>query len=318
MRKPILLLAGASLLAVSFGASAAERCQYSAPRNAAIEAAGLQSVTVQIGPDVLAIHGVPGLEKIVVRGTACASNAKWLRDVQVETARQGDAASVIARDRRHGIAFSLFGGSYAYLKLDVSVPPSLAVKLREGSGDASVMQVAALEATLGSGDLKVDGISGAFGLGVGSGDAVARDVGSLAISALGSGDVSVDTVHADAHIGSVGSGNLKLDNVKGDVSLGALASGDVKMSGVGGNVKADSVGSGDLIVRDVTGDVSVGAVASGSVSIARAGGNVHAGSVGSGDFDANGVGGTFSVDALGSGGASHRNVKGKVSVPRED
>ncbi len=317
MRAFIPLLAGSCLLAMSLSAGA-EACRYSAPRKAEIDAAGLQSATVEIGPDDLAIHGVPGLAKIVVRGTACASNPKWLRDVQVETARQGDAASVIARDGRHGIVFSLFGSSYAYLKLDVSVPRSLAVKLREGSGDASVAQVAALDAALGSGDLKVDGVAGAFGLGVGSGDAVARDVGSLAISALGSGDVRVDTVHGDAHVGSVGSGDLKLADVKGDVSLGSLASGDVKLSGVGGSVKADSVGSGDLIVRDVTGDVSVGAVASGSVSIARAGGNVHAGSVGSGDFDANVVGGNFSVDALGSGGASHRNVKGKVSVPHED
>lgn len=318
MRKSIELLAGAALLAVSFGAFAAERCQYSAPRNAELDAAGLKALSVEIGPDDLVIHGEPGLAKIVVRGTACASNEKWLQNVQVETARQGDTASVIARDGDHGMVFSLFGGSYAYLKLDVSVPPSLVVKLHEGSGDASADRLAALDASLGSGDLKVNGVAGAFDLNVGSGDVVAHEVGSLDISSLGSGDASVDGVHGDARIGSVGSGDLSLSNVKGHVSLGSLASGDVKMNGVGGDVKADGVGSGDLIIRHVTGDVTVGSVSSGSVSIEQAGGNVHAGSVGSGDFDANGVGGNFTVDSLGSGNASHHNVKGTVRVPHDD
>ncbi len=318
MRKSIELLAGAALLAVSFGALAAERCQYSAPRNAELDAAGLKALSVEIGPDDLVIHGEPGLTKIVVHGTACASKEKWLQNVQVETARHGDTASVIARDGGHDIVFSLFGGSYAYLKLDVSVPPSLAVKLQEGSGDASADRLAALEASLGSGDLKVNGVAGAFGLSVGSGDVVAHDVGSLDISSLGSGDASVDGVHGDAHVGSVGSGDLSLGNVKGHVSLGSLASGDVKMNGVGGSAKAGGIGSGDLIVRNVTGDVTVGSVASGDVSIEQAGGNVHAGSVGSGDFHADGVGGNFTVDSLGSGDASHHNVKGTVSVPHDD
>jgi hypothetical protein len=318
MRKSILLIACVPLLALSFGAGAAERCRYSAPRNAELDAAGLKALSVAIGPDDLAIHGVTGLAKIVVRGTACASNRKWLQHIQVETARHGDTASVIARDGDHGIVFSLSGGSYAYLKLDVSVPQSLGVKLQVGSGDASARDLAALDAALGSGDLKVSGVAGEFGLRTGSGDVVASNVGKLNLSSVGSGDVSVDGVNGDARVGSVGSGDLELGNVKGHASLGSLASGDVKIIGVGGSVKADSVGSGDLIVRNVTGDVSVGSVSSGDVSIEQAGGNVHAGSVGSGDFDANGVGGNFTVDSLGSGDAGQRNVKGTVSVPHDD
>jgi hypothetical protein len=318
MRKFILLLASVPLLVASWTAGAAEQCRYSAPRNAELDAAGLKQLSVEIGPDDLTIHGEAGLTKIVVTGTACASNEKWLADIQVETARNGDAASIVADDGDRGVVFSLFSEAYAYLKLDVRVPQGLAVKLKEGSGDAQASRLASLDATLGSGDLKVDGIAGALALRVGSGDVIAGDVGSLNVSSLGSGDVSVDGVRGAAHVGSVGSGDLGLRNVTGDASLGSVSSGDAKMTGVGGNITVDSVGSGDLVIHDVKGNVAVGSIASGVASIAQAGGSVHAGSLGSGDFGADGVGGDFSVGSVGSGDVHHRNVKGKVSVPRDD
>ncbi|MGH8235023.1 MAG: DUF4097 family beta strand repeat-containing protein [Rhodanobacteraceae bacterium] len=319
MRKSIVVLVASSLLLFAGIAGAAEQCRYSAPRNADIDAAGLKLLAVDLGPNNLVIQGEPGITRITVHGTACASNEKWLADVKVETARHGDTANIVANNGRHDIIdISLFGGSYAYLKLDVRVPQSLAIKLEEGSGDADASGLAALDATLGSGDLKANGVAGEFGLSVGSGDVVASGVGKLNLSSVGSGDVSVDGVHGDAHVGSVGSGDLGLRNVKGNVSVGSVSSGDVKLAEVGGSVTVDSVGSGDFGVRNVKGDVSIKAVASGDVNIEQAGGNVHADSVGSGDFDANGVAGDFSVGSVGSGDIGHRNVKGKISVPKRD
>lgn len=318
MRKPILLFVGASLLAISFGAMAAEQCRYSAPRNATIDAAGLKHLSVQIGPDDLVIQGQPGLSKIVVHGTACASDEKWLQDIRIETGRHGDTASVVAHDGHHGTIMSLFRRSYAYLKLDVRVPQALAVELKQGSGDTHASSLAALDANLGSGDLDVDDVAGEFALEMGSGDVKARNVGSFNLSRLGSGDVGVDGVQRNARIGSVGSGDLTLANVKGDVSIGSVGSGDIKLTGIGGSLRIDSVSSGDLIVRNVTGNVTVGSISSGDVRIAQAGGNVHADSISSGDFGADGVGGDFSVGSVGSGDIHHRGVKGKVSVPRRD
>lgn len=323
MRQPILVFTAVSLLAMSLSAFADQPCRYSAPRNADIDAAGLKQLSLEIGPDDLAIHGEPGLAKIVVRGTACASNEKWLDDVKIESSRQGDTASVIARDGDHGNSFiSIFnlvsGGSYAYLKLDVRVPQSLAVRLQVGSGDASAGNLATLDATLGSGDLKVQGVTGRFGLRVGSGDAVASDVGNLDLPSLSSGDASVDGVHGDANVGAVGSGDLTLRNVAGNVAIDSIASGDARLMTVGGGVEVRSVGSGDLVVRKVKGDVAVGSVGSGDVSIEQAGGNVSAESIGSGDFGANDVGGDFSVRSVGSGDVRHHGVRGKVTVPRDN
>ncbi|MGH8154506.1 MAG: DUF4097 family beta strand repeat-containing protein, partial [Rhodanobacteraceae bacterium] len=264
------------------------------------------------------IQGQPGLSKITVHGTACASDEKWLQDIKVETGRHGDTASVVAHDGNHRMVMSLFHSSYAYLKLDVRVPQTLAIKLKQGSGDTHASSLAALDATLGSGDLEVNGVAGEFALEMGSGDVKARNVGSFDLSRLGSGDVGVDGVHGDARIGAVNSGDLTLANIKRDLSMGSIGSGDIKVTGVGGSLKVDSISSGDLIVRNVTHDVTVGSVASGDVSIANAGGNVHADRVASGDFGADGVGGDFSVGSVGSGDIHHSGVKGKVSVPRRD
>ncbi|HLI17728.1 MAG TPA: DUF4097 family beta strand repeat-containing protein [Rhodanobacteraceae bacterium] len=318
MRNSILLLAGVSLLAMSLCAGAAEQCRYSAPRNAEIDAAGLKLLSAEIGPDDLNIQGEPGLAKIEVHGTACASDEKWLQDVQVETARHGDTASVIAQDGHHENIFSLFGNSYAYLKLDLRVPQSLAIKLKQGSGDTHASNIAALDASLGSGDLDLDGVAGEFRLDMGSGDVKARKVGSFNLTDLGSGDVGVDGVQGDAQVGSIGSGDLTLANIKRDMSIDTIGSGDVKITGVGGSLKLGHISSGGLVIRNVTGDVTVGSISSGDVSITNAGGNVHADHLSSGGFGADGVGGDFSVGSVGSGDVHHHGVKGKVSVPRSD
>lgn len=317
MRTSTLLLAVVSLLGVSCGAFAAERCQYSAPRSAEIDAAGLKLLSIKIGPDQLAIHGEPGLTKITVHGTACASSEKSLQDMKLETGRQGDTASLVARDSRSGMTF-LFGGFYTYMKLDVQVPPSLAVKLKQGAGATHARSLAALDASIGSGDLDVDGVTGQFALEMGSGDVKARNIGSFNLGRIGSGDLGLDGVQGEARIGSVGSGDLTLANIKRDVSIGSVGSGDIKITGVGGSLKVDNISSGDLVVRNVTGNVTVGSISSGDVRIAQVGGNVHAGSISSGDFGADGVGGDFSVGSVGSGDIHHHGVKGKVSVPRRD
>ncbi len=316
MRKPMMLIAGASLLAMSFGAMAAEQCRYSAPRDATMDAAGLKQLSVKIGPDELTIRGEPGLSKITVHGTACASDEKWLQDIKIETGRHGDTASVVAHDGNHGMVMSLFRSSYAYLKLDVRVPQALAVKLNQGSGGTHASNLAALDAKMGAGDVEVSGIAGEFALEVGSGDVKARNVGSFNLRRIGSGDVGVDGVQGDARIGTVGSGDVTLANIKRDMSIGSVGSGDIKLTGIGGSLRIDSISSGDLIVRNVTGNVTVGSISSGDVRIAQTGGNVHADSVASGDFGVDGVGGDFSVGSVGSGDIHHSGVKGEVSVPR--
>lgn len=318
MRKSTTAVLALLLLVCSLAAIAAEPCRYSAPRNADFDAAGLQALALELGPNVLTLRGEAGLTRIVVHGTACASNRDWLPQVKIDTARSGAMLHLIADNGDHDVNLSLFGGSYAYLKLDVRVPAALATRLTIGSGDADAARLARLDATVGSGGLKLAGITGPLVLRVGSGDVVGSAVGSLDLASLGSGNVSLTGVGGAAAVDTVGSGDLALKDVRGGVTLQALASGEVKLDTVAGGVTVGSVGSGDLAARQVTGNVSVRALASGDVRVHDAKGNVHADSVDSGSFAADGVGGDFTVGELGSGDASHRDVKGKVSAPRHD
>ncbi|MGH8211980.1 MAG: DUF4097 family beta strand repeat-containing protein [Rhodanobacteraceae bacterium] len=279
MHKLAAALFASSLLVVATVAGA-EECRYSAPRNADIDVSGLHSLLLRLGSSDLEIRGVAGLNRIEVRGTACASKQEWLNDLQVRTDRSGDQAIVDTEHHTSTSIFNLFGDSYAYLKLQVRVPQALAVKIDSGSGDMQATGLASLDVDTGSGDLIADGIAGALGLQLGSGDVRASHIGSVNLRGTGSGDVHVDGVQGDVHADHSGSGDLSFSNVRGSVRVGSTGSGDVGFSDIG---------------RDA-----------------------EVGSTGSGDVTANGVGGNFTVRATGSGDVSYHDVKGKVSVPNDD
>ncbi len=279
MRKLAAALIAASLF-IFATAAGAEECRYSAPRNADIDATGLRSVLLRLGSGDLDIRGVAGLNRIEVRGTACASNQAWLKDLQISTGRSGDRATVDAEHHTQTSFFNLFGDNYAYMKLQVRVPRALAVQIHSGSGDMQASGLASLDVDTGSGDLIADDIAGALELQLGSGDVRASRVGSVELHGTGSGDVHVD--------------------------------------GVQGDVQADHSGSGDLYFSDVRGSVRVGSTGSGDVTFTHIGRDAEVGSTGSGDVTANGVGGSFTVRATGSGDVRYRDVKGRVSVPNQD
>lgn len=276
MRKTLLAL----LLTTLPLAAGAMECRYSEPRNADLDAAGLRSLLLKLGSTDLDIQSAPGLTKVEVRGTACASDAAWLKDVQIGTSRNGDRAAVAVQNNHHENTFGLFGSSYAYLKLQVHVPAALAISVDSGSGDVNAANLASLDFHSGSGDLVADHIAGALALELGSADAKARHVGSVDLHETGSGDVRVD--------------------------------------GVQGNIQADHAGSGDLVFSNVRGGVNIGAIGSGDITLDNIGQDARVGSTGSGDVNANGVGGDFIVGANGSGDVHYADVKGKVSVPKSD
>ena len=109
-------LASVLLTVCAFAApviAGAEECRYSAPRNADIDAAGLRSLMLRLGSSDLDIRGAAGLNRIEVRGTACASNQAWLKDLQISTGRNGGQATVDAEHHTDTSIFNLFGDNYA-------------------------------------------------------------------------------------------------------------------------------------------------------------------------------------------------------------
>jgi DUF4097 and DUF4098 domain-containing protein YvlB len=274
---PMRMLMGLILFAASGAALASHDCKFSAERNLDLDPAGLKGLQLVLGSSDAHVDGVAGLKRIEVRGKACASEEEWLKDLTVDQERAGDRVRVTTK-KNHDSHLNWFGSSYAYIDLEVRVPADLLVDIDAGSGDANVANVAALDFSSGSGDLQADHIAGAVAIKVGSGDATIEDIGSVNVERVGSGDI-------------------RASKVRGEIKVGHVGSGDMKFADVHGGVQIESVGSGDVIVN-------------------RTGGDVVVGSVGSGDVSVDGIGGNFVVHAAGSGDLHHRNVTGKVEVPK--
>ena len=260
------------LLLLTATAAQARDCRFEAPRDLQLDLAGVSTLIVELGRHEIRLTGA-GDGDGMVRGRACASAQDYLDDLQIVQERQCDRLVLRAEHRKPDRkVFVLFGKHYEYLTMDVRVPERLTVELQVGSGDAWIEGVAALDTTIGSGDVEVRRIAGELQARVGSGDLEARDVGSLRLRSVGSGDVTVERIRGDASVGSIGSGDVALREVGGNVEVGSIGSGDLVLRGVRGSVSVDSLGSGDISARDVDGDFRLRSKGSGDVSLAGIGG----------------------------------------------
>ena len=257
---------------------AGAECRYSADRNFDIPAAGLATVTFDLGSSDLIVEGVPGLAQIEVRGHACASEQAWLDQLTVDQNRSGDRVQITPHNG-HDLHGSWTGSTYAYVDLRVRVPTKLAAAIKSQSGDTQARNIASLDFDASSGDLEAEHIAGALSLEVSSGDVRGKDIGSVDIRGTSSGDINLRDVHGPVGVARAGSGDLTFDTV-GSVNIGNVGSGDVSVTNAGNDVTVASIGSGDVRV--------------------------------------DGVNGNFQVGSKGSGDVEHHNVRGKVSVPEDN
>src|SRR3546814_1851040 len=80
------------------------------------------------------------------------------------------------------------------MKLQASVPDSVTVQLKVGSGDASVDGARSARIDTGSGDVRATRVRGELAASLGSGDLEASDIGSLDLGSVGSGDAALRNV----------------------------------------------------------------------------------------------------------------------------
>ena len=279
MRIASNLLSICMLTALPFTSQAGERCEHSAPRDSVLNLSGIKTVIFDIGPHELSVTGGKAGSGSI-RGKACASDAKRLAGLVVTQQRKGDKLIVRAEHKGLMNKGGWSGKNYAYLTLAATLPDSLAIQVKLGSGNVVVDGVASLSADVGSGDLEARHVRGIFYADLDSGDIQASDVGGLHVVTIGSGDFSARDVHGASWVGEVNSGDLSIANAKGRIQI-------------------DSVGSGDATVSNIVGDVMVR-------------------NLGSGDFQANDISGDLVVDSVGSGSVGHRNINGRVHVPKND
>lgn len=263
MRPTVLLPLGMLLLLPLAAAAADRRCEHQQPRSLDLDLAGGETIVFDIGNNELDVRGGAG-KAGKVRGKACASDADDLPRLRLTQEKRGDAL-VVRAERENGAFGISFGNRYAYQVLQASVPAGIAVRLEIGSGDGRVEGVRAAEMAVGSGDGRAVRIQDEVTASVGSGDVDVEGAGTVRLRSVGSGDAQVRGVRGATRVGSVGSGDLAIRAAHGPVGIGSIGSGDVELADIGGSVTVDSIGSGDLRVGGVRGDLTVHSIGSGDV-----------------------------------------------------
>lgn len=257
-------------------ALADEHCKFSQPQAMDLALAGVKAVVFEVNSHDLRLQASPGA-RAALSGRACASSQDLLGQLSLTQEKVGDKLVVRLQRESRGLNIG-FGSSYAWLDITGTLPDTLLVQLKVGSGDASLSGAQAMSADVGSGDVK------------------ARDIKALATAAVGSGDIELDNVGA-LHVVSIGSGDVRVGGVRGDARVGSIASGDLELRDVQGNVEIDSIGSGDADIGGVRGTVGLGTLGSGDLRVRDAGG--------------------LRVRHSGSGSIDHSGIRGTVELPKK-
>jgi hypothetical protein len=235
----------------------AQSDDYSAPRNAVVNAAGARLIRISAGAGYLNVTGRTGITQVRVTGVARASSRRVLDEIKLQAERQGDEVviKVITPDNDNSPWDVFRGDWHQQLDLDIDVPINTPLEVADGSGELKIRGTGPVRLTDGSGDLEVAGIKGDVRIHDGSGNVNVRGV---------DGDVDVDD----------GSGNIDADNVTGNFTIGSDGSGQVDVTGVGGTMRIESKGSGGVNVDRVGGDFIVDRKGSGSIEYSTVKGRV--------------------------------------------
>ena len=250
MRKRVLIALTVGLIAVA-GRADWFGCDETATRRVAAPVNGVSRVLVIARAGTLHVAGRTGATEVVASGTACADSKSDLAGIQLRADRNGSELRIEAVIPEQVV---FFGSANRKLDFEVTLPDSMALEVRDGSGRTEIENVGELRVKDGSGELSIRGVHGSVDVTDGSGEIEMADI---------AGDVHVDD----------GSGEMQIERVGGSVFIDD-GSGSIDVRGVQRNVTIEQDGSGSVEVRDVRGDFTVERKGSGSIDSQRIAGKV--------------------------------------------
>jgi hypothetical protein len=227
------------LILASLTAFAAD--DYREVHELSVTADGLGTLVIDADSGSLDVRGVAGEDSIKVRATIIVDNAdeeegrKFIsKRVELRLDRDDDAAQLIARVDQPTLRW----GSGGRIDIEVVAPPTVALRIDDGSGPIEVADFVAdilIDDGSGSidvrsvGNLEIDDGSGSIEVNRASGNVYVNDgSGSLTIEDVG-GSVTIDD----------GSGSIRVNDVAGDLIIVDSGSGSVSFSGIEGTVEQD-------------------------------------------------------------------------------
>jgi DUF4097 and DUF4098 domain-containing protein YvlB len=251
-------ISGAAFAAAPFLIASTARAQdYTAPRNATVDAAGARTVEVEAAAGTLRVEGKAGLRQVQVTGTARASSQQFLNQIRLIAERRGDVVFIKADIPDHEWRSGFSDNYSASLDLVIQVPQGINADVSDGSGDAKVLNVGSLEASDGSGNFSLDGAAGSVRITDGSGNLTIANVGGDVRVSDGSGEIDVRNVTGSFTVESDGSGSIYATDVRGSVLVENDGSGEIEVNKVGKDFRVEHKGSGSIDYSSVSGQVDV-------------------------------------------------------------
>ncbi len=250
MRKTLFIVVAVTLAATA-GRAGMFGCDHTASRRVTAPVAGVTRVLVIGHAGSLHVTGHSGATEVVASGTACSSDKSALDEIQLRSERNGSELKIEAVIPNLN---QIFWNSSARLDFEVTLPDTMALEVRDGSGETKIDNAGDLRVHDGSGTLTIRGVRGNAEVTDGSGTLEISDV---------SGDVRVTD----------GSGGMEIDRIGGNVVIDD-GSGSIDVSNVQRNVTIEDDGSGSVDVHDVRGDFTVKSKGSGQITSNRIGGRV--------------------------------------------
>lgn len=212
--------------------------EFSAARDATVDARGARAVRVEGAAGTLRVVGVAGLAEVRVRGTARAARREDLAGIRLDVRRARDTVVVRAEVAERDEDFRAgWRDEWAERALDlvVEVPRGVAARVVDGSGDLDVSGVGALDLHDGSGGIEIAEVASAT-IEDGSGSIRVRDVrGDLRVRD-GSGSVEAERVGGTFTVERDGSGSIDARAIAGDFVVERDGSGGITHGGVRGHV----------------------------------------------------------------------------------
>lgn len=264
-----------AMLMLAAGSASAEiwddDCKYTAPRRAAVSAAGVTKIVLHGESGFLKVDGQPGASQVVATGTACTSEEDFLDRIVLTAKRVGSELHITASIPEKTVVFGFF---QARLDFAVTLPSGLPVMIDDDSGWIKVTNVGPLEIDDDSGSIEV------------------RQVRGNVVIDDDSGEIDIDDVTGNVTVDD-DSGSITVRNVTGRVEI-EDDSGSISVASVDSlRIREDE--SGSILAKNVRHDVTIDVDGSGAIEVADIGGNFTVGRKGSGGIDYDRVGGRVNI-----------------------
>ncbi|MQA90483.1 MAG: hypothetical protein GEU90_09635 [Gemmatimonas sp.] len=248
-----------SLLATMIVAAplaAQSKCENRREISETLDLAPTDRIRVEAGAGSLRITGRPGMSQVLVTGTACASSASRLEEMEIDIGSRAGEAYVETIIPQSLGWFDWFG--YARMDLVVEVPEGATLNVRDGSGSLEIANIGGgLKVDDGSGSLEIANVGGGLEVDDGSGSLTIRDVDGDLRLFDGSGSITVENVRGSVVVEDDGSGSMDVRNVTGSVFVREDGSGSISVDLVGGDFIVDRDGSGGIHSADIAGVVQI-------------------------------------------------------------